>query len=175
MDTVEPAAEIPTEGLPICKPDVLSHGTLEMIDLQKSKKFYKEFLGLEVVQHRPFALNIRKGGYWVIVCLEVGEKVRALGVRNHWGIDVGSREAVDRAYAAAHKYKDHYGIRKIMRMRDEDRAYGFYLEDLDHNWWEIEHVEDDKYNKRFEHGDYFKDSDSLSARRASREELHDDE
>jgi len=165
--TVEPIAadaEV-TDALPICGPEVLSHGTLEMIDLKESKRFYKEFLGLEVVQHRPFALNIRKGGSWVIVCLEAGDKVRPLGVRNHWGLDVGSREAVDRAFEMAHKYKEKYGIRKIMRIRDEDRSYGFYFQDRDYNWWEIEHVEDDKYNKRFEHGDFFDEAAAPSNRR----------
>ncbi len=152
------AVEIITEEEitePLIRPRTLSHGTLEMVDIEKSKKFYKEFLGLDVVQHRPFALNIRKGGYWVIVCLQAGEKTRPLGVRNHWGIDVETRADVDRAHALAHEHKEKYGIRKIARIRDEDRAYAFYLEDLDHNWWEIECVEDDKYNKRFEVGDLY--------------------
>ncbi|NQU71611.1 MAG: VOC family protein [Rhodospirillales bacterium] len=149
----KPEPEIYAE--PLIHPRTLSHGTLEMVDLKKSKRFYKEFLGLDVVQHRPFALNIRMGGYWVVVCLEVGDKVRALGVRNHWGIDVASRAEVDQAHERALENKEKYGIRKIARIRDEDRAYAFYFQDLDYNWWEIEHVEDDKYNKRFERGDQY--------------------
>lgn len=155
-DTIESdKSESEEYAEPLIQPRTLSHGTLEMVDIKKSKRFYKEFLGLDVVQHRPFALNIRKGGYWVIVCLEVGDKVRALGVRNHWGIDVATREEVEQAHALAHEHKEKYGIRKIARIRDEDRAYAFYLQDLDFNWWEIECVEDDKYNKRFEIGDQY--------------------
>ncbi len=155
MTTTSDTIEAEEYAEPLIRPRTLSHGTLEMVDLKKSKRFYKEFLGLDVVQHRPFALNIRMGGYWVIVCLQVGDKVRALGVRNHWGIDVATREEVDRAHELANEHKEKYGIRKIARIRDEDRAYAFYFQDLDYNWWEIEHVEDDKYNKRFERGDLY--------------------
>jgi len=40
----------------------VSHGTLESYDIDKSRKFYEEFLGLELVQTSPRSLMIRPGG-----------------------------------------------------------------------------------------------------------------
>ena len=47
---------------PALKPNFLSHGTLESRDLAFSRRFYEEFLGLEVVQTSPISLLIRLGG-----------------------------------------------------------------------------------------------------------------
>jgi catechol 2,3-dioxygenase-like lactoylglutathione lyase family enzyme len=47
---------------PALKLNFLSHGTLESRDLAFSRRFYEEFLGLEVVQTSPISLLIRLGG-----------------------------------------------------------------------------------------------------------------
>jgi hypothetical protein len=47
---------------PALKLNFLSHGTLESRDLAFSRKFYEEFLGLDVVQTSPISLLIRLGG-----------------------------------------------------------------------------------------------------------------
>lgn len=53
-DTAIPAhGEKPTPAL---KLNFLSHGTLESRDLAFSRRFYEEFLGLEVVQTSPISL-----------------------------------------------------------------------------------------------------------------------
>jgi len=58
-----------------------------------SRPFYEEFLGLDVVRHGPRSMLLRSGGYWAVVCLEVGAgRVRPVGVHNHWGIDLESKE-----------------------------------------------------------------------------------
>jgi catechol-2,3-dioxygenase len=45
---------------PALKLRFLSHGTLESRDLAFSRRFYEEFLGLEVVQTSPISLLIRQ-------------------------------------------------------------------------------------------------------------------
>ena len=47
---------------PALKLNFLSHGTLESRDLGFSRRFYEEFLGLEVVQTSPISLLVRLGG-----------------------------------------------------------------------------------------------------------------
>ena len=140
---------------PIVRPMILSHGTLGVIDLQESKKFYTEFLGLDCVRHQERGLNVRIGGYWGVVCLEIGDGVQATKVYNHWGLDVSTPEEVDEAYEAALKYQEKYGIRRVNKPRPQHGGdYAFKLQDRDGNWWEIQYiVEPMKYDKRFANGD----------------------
>src|SRR5260221_13886089 len=90
----------------IVHPMLLSHGTLMCKDLARSRRFYEEFLGLEVVRHaRPaMMLRLKTGMYVVAVC--IGEKVPNQHVLTHWGLNVASREEVDRAHADARRLKD---------------------------------------------------------------------
>ena len=132
----------------------LSHGTLECRDLNKSRVFYEEFLGLDAVYHGERTMLIRKGGYWSVVCVNRGDKVRPMGPLNHWGIDVASRELVDEARQKAIQYQEKYGIRKVNQALDQHGVYSFYLQDLDGNWWEIQSLpEPDMYDRVFERGD----------------------
>jgi catechol 2,3-dioxygenase-like lactoylglutathione lyase family enzyme len=140
----------PVERASLLKPYCLGHGTLECADLDVSRRFYEEFLGLEVVQHAITALSLRLGMRFHIVCVEVGNEVHPCNVLNHWGLDVASREEVDAAHALAHQYKEQYGIRQILDVRHMHGVYSFYMEDLDHNWWEIQY-----YENGFCHDDYF--------------------
>lgn len=139
---------------PVVNTTMLSHGTLECRDLTASRRFYEEFLGLETVYHGQRTMMIRKGGYWGVVCVNRGDKVRAMGPLNHWGLDVASRAEVDAARANALKHNDAYGIRAVHQARDQHGVYSFYLQDLDGNWWEIQCLpEAELYDRWFERGD----------------------
>ena len=138
----------------VVKPMLLSHGTLMCKDLAKSRRFYEEFLGLEVVRPaRPaMYLRLKTGMYVVAVC--IGENVPKQHVLTHWGLNVASRAEVDKAHADAVRLKDVYGIQKINKVLERHGAYGFYFQDLDNNWWEIQHEPrtiDDFFNR----GDVF--------------------
>lgn len=117
----------------------LSHGTLMCRNLANSRRFYEEFLGLEVVRHARPAMVLRLNSSMYVVCVCIGERAPAQHVLTHWGLNVGSREEVDRVYEAALRLKDEYGIRKINKVMDRHGAYAFYLQDLDGNWWEIQY------------------------------------
>jgi catechol 2,3-dioxygenase-like lactoylglutathione lyase family enzyme len=122
------------------RPRMISHGTLECRSIAQSRPFYEEFLGLDCVHHARRAMMLRKGGYWAIVCLEVGDHVRTLKVGNHWGIDLESRADVDRAHALALEHKEKYGLQKVMKITDMHGTYGFYFLDRDGNWWEFQYA-----------------------------------
>jgi catechol 2,3-dioxygenase-like lactoylglutathione lyase family enzyme len=137
MNRASAAAE--RRAASVVRPTLLSHGTLMCRDLARTRRFYEEFLGLEVVRHaRPaMMLRLRTGMYVVCVC--IGERVPNQHVLTHWGLNVASREEVDQAHAAAHRDKEEYGIQKVMAVRERHGAYGFYFQDLDNNWWEIQY------------------------------------
>ena len=126
----EPIVE-PSNKTSIVKPYVMSHGTLECHSLKESRKFYEEFLGLECVRHAKPAMA------------------------NHWGIDVRSKEEVDTAYQAALEHKDKYKIRQVLKPVSQHGVYSFYIEDLDHNWWEIQHYSTFQHDDLFDFGDRF--------------------
>lgn len=151
----------PNNAKSVIKPYVLSHGTLECHSLKESRKFYEEFLGLECARHARPAMVVRCGLKFHIVCVEVGDAVHPCNVLNHWGIDVQSKEAVDEAHANAIKFKDKFKIRQVLNVVAQHGVYSFYLEDLDHNWWEIQHYPSFQHDDMFDFGDRFSmDDDS---------------
>jgi catechol 2,3-dioxygenase-like lactoylglutathione lyase family enzyme len=139
-DTSLAPEPLPREHAPLNRPRILSHGTLQCRSLAVSRPFYEDFLGLEVVQHTDRGVLLRKGGYCVIVCIERGERAVGIGRLNHWGLDLATKEDVDRAFALAHELKDRYELKKISRITTHHGTYSFYFQDRDGNWWEFQYV-----------------------------------
>ena len=157
MTTAAPSEQQPSA--PLNRPKIFSHGTLECKSLAESRPFYEEFLGLDCVRHAKKAMMLRKGGYFGLVCLEKGKHVRPVGVGNHWGLDLASREEVDRAHELAIEHKEKYGIQKVTKITDNHGTYGFYFLDRDGNWWEFQYAGEGqgggngRYDQHFARGD----------------------
>src|SRR5215469_15602667 len=115
MATATTEHTTPGSAAPLNRPKIFSHGTLECRSLAESRPFYEEFLGLDCVRHAARAMMLRKGGYFGLVCLEKGKNVKPVGVGNHWGLDLATREEVDDAHALAIEHKEKYGIQKVMK------------------------------------------------------------
>ena len=140
--------------VPLITPMRLSHGTLECRSLAASRRFYEEFLGLECVQHAPKTMLLRKGGYWSIVCVEVGDSVRPMGIDNHWGLDLHSPDQVKQAHDLALKHQQRYAIAEVTPVRTQAGDQRFQLRDRDGNWWEFQYLaEDHRYDRLFAEGD----------------------
>ncbi len=118
------------------KPNLLSHGTVETSDLQAARRFYADFLGMEVFQTSSRSIMMRLNSTTTIACVETKGETAA-GIYSHFGLDFGAREEVDAAHEIAVAQKDNYGIRKITRPVDQHGTYSFYIIDFDGNWWEI--------------------------------------
>jgi catechol-2,3-dioxygenase len=146
-------------GEPLNHPIILSHGTITCRSIAASRPFYEEFLGFECVRHTQRGLLLRKGGYCAIVCLEVGDHVKPVDRQHHWGLDLATKEEVDRALALAHELKDKYGLSSISRITEHHGAYSFYFKDLDGNYWEFEYAGEGqgtgngRYDEHFARGD----------------------
>ena len=121
---------------PILKLKFLSHGTIDVLDLDRSRKFYTEFLGLQTVRTSPNSMLLRLGGKNTIVAVQVRKK-SPMSMLNHNGIDVETREEVDRCHRITVEQQERWGIKKITKPSDQHGNYAFYFTDLDDNWWEI--------------------------------------
>ena len=124
---------------------LLISGTLVSTDLQASRDFYENFFGLECVHPdgdtRRLLARQRGGtgpGRFVLDVRQVDEITHPQVLFHHWGFDVPSRAEVDRIHADAVRLKDRFGLRKIQNVRMQHGIYGFYLQDRDSNWWEVE-------------------------------------
>jgi catechol 2,3-dioxygenase-like lactoylglutathione lyase family enzyme len=144
---------------PLLKLRYLSHGTLESRDLARTRQFYTDFLGLDVVRTSPVSLMIRLGGNHTIAVVHNPRKPE-MRRGNHNGLDVATRAEVDRCYATVMAHKDAWGVKEVVKPRDAHGTYSFYFSDLDDNWWEILTNPDGGYAWMFAKG---KDIDSWGA------------
>ena len=134
------------------KLNFLSHGTLESTDLDKSRGFYEDFLGLEVIRTSPISLLLRLGGNNTLAVVEVKEKV-PMPMLNHNGLDVSTKADVDAAHAACVAQTEKWGIKKVTRPLDQHGTYCFFICDPDDNWWEILTNPEGGYSWMFERGE----------------------
>ena len=114
----------------------LSHGTLESRDLEKTRQFYEECLGIETVRTSPISLMVRLGGNNTIAVVQNQRKAE-MSLLGHNGLDVPTREDVDQCYRVLEEVREKWQIRRITRPSDQHGTYSFYFCDLDDNWWEI--------------------------------------
>lgn len=134
--------------------DTLSHGTVECTDMVATRRFYADFLGLDI--HRPFreAQYIYRGGPWTVVCVCVdGGEGKDQSPDNHFKVTVGSATEVEAAHAAAIEHRDLYGIKHIEEPIEEGGRHAFRLQDLNYTWWEITDIDQGYYDAIFEAGD----------------------
>jgi catechol 2,3-dioxygenase-like lactoylglutathione lyase family enzyme len=136
MDAAATGREVESAKEPVLKLNFLSHGTLECHDIAKTKRFYTDFLGLEVVQTSPISLMIRLGGTNTIATVQSARKQK-MPMLNHNGLDVETRAAVDESHRKVAEGAAQWGISKVTRPADQHGTYSFYFCDLDDNWWEI--------------------------------------
>jgi catechol 2,3-dioxygenase-like lactoylglutathione lyase family enzyme len=137
---------------PALKLKFLSHGTLESRDLAFSRRFYEEFLGLEVVKTSPISLLIRLGGpntIAVVYSKHVGE----MNLLNHNGLDVRTQEEVDEAHSIATAQADRWNLQKITKPHLQHGTYSFFFWDGDGNCWEVLTNPAGGYSWLFEQGD----------------------
>ena len=137
---------------PLLSLNFLSHGTLEARDLEESRKFYEECLGLEVVRTSNVSLLIKLGGDNTIAVVQVPKKEK-MPILNHNGLDVKTQEEVNMAYELLNKHKDRWSVTQITKPALQHGTYSFFFCDRDDNWWEILTNPPRGYAWLFEQGD----------------------
>ncbi len=154
----------------VIKPVMLSRGTLDSIDLEKTRLLCEEALGFECAMLGADRLILRHGSdrsgepYWVLEIQAVPEIRTRQHVTNHWGIWVPDRQTVDESYEVLEANKERYGLLRVQNPRqthEDGRDYSFYFEDISHVWWEIgEHPDEDAFMKFFGNGDWDQQGES---------------
>ena len=114
-----------TAAEPSLKLKFLSHGTLISGDLDATRKFYVEFLGLEVVRTSPVSLMVRLGGQHVYACVHRKNHSTKMDFLFHNGIDVETQEDVDEAYETTIAEADKWGLTQISKPKLQHGTYSF--------------------------------------------------
>lgn len=120
-----------------------THTTLECKSVADSLRFYRDVMGLRVHQTAPGVGHVTdsKGQYTVVLRTANPGPQPFL---NFYARPVADAAAVDAVHARIAAVRDEHRIAELTAPTREDRArfgvasYGFYLEDLDGNWWRIE-------------------------------------
>jgi predicted lactoylglutathione lyase len=131
----------------------ISHGTLESKDIQKTRKFFEEFLGFEVVQPSDRVVWARLGGEHIYVVVATGQEKAQMPFINHNGIDVTSDDEVNKCHEIVVRDAEKWGIHQISKPRVQHGTYSFYFWDADDNAWEILSNPKGGYSWMFERGD----------------------
>ena len=142
-----------TATTPSLKLNFLSHGTLEARNLEASRKFYQEFLGMDVVRTSPISLLIRLGGNHTYAVVEQRKKKDKMALLAHNGLDVETQEEVDAAYETVVAEAEKWSLTGITKPILQHGTYSFYFWDMDDNCWEILTNPKGGYSWLFEKGD----------------------
>jgi catechol 2,3-dioxygenase-like lactoylglutathione lyase family enzyme len=122
-------------------PQALTHGTITCVNLESSRRFYREVLGLEVISPSPSV----KPHYikhpstpWYIVSLEKPpEERKLLTPLQRYTITVESAQAVAEAHRWLKACGDEAGVSELGEIQETSSAVSFLLSDPDRNWWEV--------------------------------------
>ena len=136
----------------VVKPFVLSHGTLECYSLKETRRFYEEFLGLEVITTSHHSMMIRLGGNHVYAVVHT-KKPMKMPRLYHNGLDVTTDAEVDQAYKTVNEQAEKWGLTDITKPVSRHGTYSFHFWDRDGNSWEILSNPSNGYQWIFEQGD----------------------
>ena len=120
----------------------LSHGHATLRDVEETIRFYRNFLGLDVVKTSPRTLVARLGSNTAIVGVTLGEKGLAKANRPwlenaHFGFDLPTADEVKEARELALQHQVNFNILNVGDMFNGDEGLSFMLVDQDGNYWEI--------------------------------------
>ena len=129
--------------MPIVEGGRTTHTTLECKNVAESLRFYRDVMGLRVNQPAPMVGHLMDTkGHYAAALQNAAPSPQPFC--NFYARPVADAAAVDATHARIAAVRDDYGIRQLTAPAREDAArfgvgtYGFYVEDLDGNWWRVE-------------------------------------
>ena len=130
----------------------LHHNAYRCRDSEETRRFYEEFLGLEVVRTSPVSLMVRLGGNHVYAVVFSKSKER-MDRLYHNGLDVDTDTEVDEAWKLCTEHAVKWGLHEIGKPSARHGTYSFLFWDADDNAWEILSNPKGGYTWIFEQGD----------------------
>lgn len=138
--------------VPALKLNFISHGTLPSVDLEASRRFYEEFLGLDVIRTSHHSMMVRLGGDHVYAVVHTKNPMKMPRLY-HNGLDVTTDEDVDNAYRIVNEQAEKWGLHDITKPISRHGTYSFHFWDRDQNSWEILSNPKNGYTWIFDKGD----------------------
>ena len=118
-------------------PQAFTHGTLQCDDVERSRRFYVEVLGLEIAAGFNTAQYIKHPATpWYLVVLQRSPR-QYLAPVNRFTLRAGSAAAVEQAHREFVSHKDSLGINEVGDIDRSDGTVNFIFRDPDKNWWEL--------------------------------------
>ena len=118
-------------------PQAFTHGTLQCDDIERSRRFYTEVLGLEILAGFNNAQYIKHAAApWYIVVLKRSPR-QYLAPVNRFTLQVGSPAEVERAHREFAANGAEIGITELRDPVKTNGAVSFVFSDVDKNWWEL--------------------------------------
>jgi catechol 2,3-dioxygenase-like lactoylglutathione lyase family enzyme len=117
----------------------LSHGTLESADLQATRRFYEEVLGLNVRQLTPLSIHVDLGDGYMYAVVHAPNMKKQMPTCFRNTLLFGTESDIEAAHRAVTAIQAEYGIRQLTEPHRDGARYLFWLRDLDGNLWELAH------------------------------------
>ena len=119
------------------QPQAFTHGTLQCDDVERSRRFYVEVLGLEIAAGFNTAQYIKHPSTpWYIVVLRRSPR-QYLAPVNRFTLQLGSAAEVEQAHREFSSNGETAGITELGKLETANGAANFIFSDLDKNWWEL--------------------------------------
>jgi catechol 2,3-dioxygenase-like lactoylglutathione lyase family enzyme len=118
-------------------PQAFTHGTLQCDNIERSRRFYVDVLGLEIAAGFNTAQYIKHPATpWYIVVLQRSPR-QYLAPANRFTLALGSATDVEQAHRDFAAGGDSLGITELGKLERTDGAMNFIFSDVDKNWWEL--------------------------------------
>jgi catechol 2,3-dioxygenase-like lactoylglutathione lyase family enzyme len=118
-------------------PQAFTHGTLQCDNVERSRRFYVEVLGLEIAAGFNMAQYIKHPSTpWYIVVLQRSPR-QYLAPVNRFTLEMDSVAEVEQAHREFTTNGENIGITEVGKLESTNGTANFTFSDLDKNWWEL--------------------------------------
>ena len=118
-------------------PQAFTHGTLQCDNIERSRRFYVEVLGLEIAAGFNTAQYIKHpSSPWYIVVLQRSPR-QYLAPVNRFTLQLGSPNELEQAHREFAANGNSVGISKLGKVETTNGTVNFIFSDMDKNWWEL--------------------------------------
>ena len=118
-------------------PQAFTHGTLQCDNVERSRRFYVEVLGLEIAAGFNTAQYIKHpASPWYVVVLQRSPR-QYLAPVNRFTLQMGSAAEVEQAHHEIDSNQNQLGITELGKLENANGKAKFIFSDLDKNWWEL--------------------------------------
>ena len=129
-----PSDRLPGRGY---LPQAFTHGTLQCDDVERSRRFYTEVLGLKIAAGFNTAQYIKHpSAPWYIVVLQRRPR-QYLAPVNRFTLELGSTAEIEQAHRDFAANGESIGITGLGDLDRTNGRVNFIFSDVDKNWWEL--------------------------------------